>query len=141
MKATGIIRRIDDLGRIVIPKEVRRALKIHENDPFELFTQGDDTVCFRKYDPVQDKDWALAEKLVNAALCTDFVIFNMYGERKAGASSVSFKSLTDLRESSDFYVYEIKACGQVVAFLAISKDRDIAESVIAQKVLATFLAE
>ena len=140
MKATGIIRRIDDLGRIVVPKEVRRTLKIHENDPFELFIQDDNTVCFRKYDPVQDKDWALAEKLINAALCTDFAIFNMYGERKAGTSA-RFKSLADLRESSDFEVSEIKVCGQVVALLAISKDRDISEAVIAKRVLATFLSD
>ena len=50
MKATGIIRRIDDLGRIVIPKEIRRNLHIVENDPFELYIV-DDMVCFKKYRP------------------------------------------------------------------------------------------
>ena len=50
MKATGIIRRIDDLGRVVIPKEVRRTLHIQEGDPLELFTEGD-VICFRKYSP------------------------------------------------------------------------------------------
>lgn len=48
MKATGIIRRIDDLGRIVIPKEIRRNLGIHEGDPLEIFLH-EDCVCFRKY--------------------------------------------------------------------------------------------
>lgn len=49
MKATGIIRRIDDLGRVVIPKEIRRTLKIKEGDPLEIFLDRD-YVCFKKYD-------------------------------------------------------------------------------------------
>lgn len=49
MKATGIVRRIDDLGRVVIPKDIRRTLQIHEGDPLELFMQGR-AVCFKKYD-------------------------------------------------------------------------------------------
>lgn len=49
MKATGIIRRIDDLGRVVIPKEVRRTLKIKEGDPLEIFLDRD-CVCFKKYE-------------------------------------------------------------------------------------------
>ena len=50
MKATGIIRRVDDLGRIVIPKEIRRTLRIREGEPLEIYTEGKDTVCFRKYE-------------------------------------------------------------------------------------------
>ena len=49
MKATGIIRRVDDLGRVVIPKEIRRTLRIREGEPLEIFTEGKDTVCFCKY--------------------------------------------------------------------------------------------
>ena len=49
MKATGIIRRVDDLGRIVIPKDIRRAIGIREGEPHEIFIEGEDTVCFRKY--------------------------------------------------------------------------------------------
>lgn len=48
MKATGIIRRIDDLGRVVIPKEIRRNLGIREGDPLEIFLH-EDCVCFKKY--------------------------------------------------------------------------------------------
>ena len=50
MKATGIIRRIDDLGRVVIPKEIRRNCNIREGDPLEIFLQ-DGTVVLRKYNP------------------------------------------------------------------------------------------
>lgn len=53
MKATGIVRRIDDLGRVVIPKEIRRNLGIREGDPLELFTDGK-AVCFVKYSPMGD---------------------------------------------------------------------------------------
>lgn len=49
MKATGIVRRIDDLGRVVIPKEIRRSLKIREGDPLEIFLDDNDCVCFKRY--------------------------------------------------------------------------------------------
>ena len=49
MKATGIVRRIDDLGRVVIPKEIRRTLRIREGDPLEIYTDRDGEVIFKKY--------------------------------------------------------------------------------------------
>ena len=52
MKATGIVRRIDDLGRVVIPKEIRRTLRIREGDPLEIYTATDGEVIFKKYSPV-----------------------------------------------------------------------------------------
>ena len=54
MKATGIVRRIDDLGRVVIPKEIRRTLRIREGDPLEIYTEKDGGVIFRKYSPMGD---------------------------------------------------------------------------------------
>jgi AbrB family transcriptional regulator (stage V sporulation protein T) len=52
MKATGIVRRIDDLGRVVIPKEIRRTLRIRVGDPLEIFTDRDGEVIFKKYSPI-----------------------------------------------------------------------------------------
>ena len=49
MKATGIVRRIDDLGRVVIPKEIRRTMRIREGDPLEIYTTRDGEVIFKKY--------------------------------------------------------------------------------------------
>ena len=49
MKATGIVRRIDDLGRVVIPKEIRRTMRIREGDPLEIYTDSDGEVIFKKY--------------------------------------------------------------------------------------------
>lgn len=52
MKATGIVRRIDDLGRVVIPKEIRRTLRIREGDPLEIFTDREGEVILKKYSPM-----------------------------------------------------------------------------------------
>ena len=52
MKATGVVRRIDDLGRIVIPKEIRRTLRISEGSPLEIFTEKDGEIVLKKYSPI-----------------------------------------------------------------------------------------
>lgn len=77
MKATGIVRRIDDLGRIVIPKEIRRTMHIREGDPLEIFTDID-CIQFKKYSPVKElKDFAepyaeaLAKSTDKSVLITD----------------------------------------------------------------------
>lgn len=55
MKATGIIRRIDDLGRVVIPRNVRKTMGIREGDPLEIYTDPvDKTVCFKRYTPLSE---------------------------------------------------------------------------------------
>lgn len=57
MKATGIVRRIDDLGRVVIPKEIRRTMHIREGDPFEIFVDNNGCVAFKKYSyPEEEPD-------------------------------------------------------------------------------------
>ena len=56
MKATGIVRRVDDLGRVVIPKEIRRTASIREGDPLEIFIDEDGGVVFRKYIPTYRDD-------------------------------------------------------------------------------------
>ncbi len=66
MKATGIVRRIDDLGRVVIPKEIRRTLRIREGDPLEIYTATDGEVIFKKYSPVGELSefaWQYADVL------------------------------------------------------------------------------
>ena len=61
MKATGIVRRIDDLGRVVIPKEIRRTLRIREGDPLEIYTDRDGEVIFKKYSPMGEMGAMAAE--------------------------------------------------------------------------------
>lgn len=66
MKATGIVRRIDDLGRVVIPKEIRRTMRIREGDPLEIYTSADGEVIFRKYS-------VLGEMTENASQVADIM--------------------------------------------------------------------
>ena len=79
MKATGIVRRIDDLGRIVIPKEIRRTLRIRESDPLEIFTGREGEIILKKYSPIGEitmfaKPYAetLSQVSGHTALITDY---------------------------------------------------------------------
>ena len=72
MKATGIVRRIDDLGRVVIPKEIRRTMRIREGDPLEIYTDNNGEVIFKKYSPVGELAAfasQYAEALVGSTSC------------------------------------------------------------------------
>lgn len=78
MKATGIVRRIDDLGRVVIPKELRNALRLRQNEPIEIFTDANGEVILKKYSPVgelgrlaQEYADALNQSLGHIACITD----------------------------------------------------------------------
>lgn len=78
MKATGIVRRIDDLGRVVIPKEIRRTLRIREGDPLEIFTDREGGVILKKYSPIGEltdfsKEYAesLQQSIGNIVLICD----------------------------------------------------------------------
>ena len=54
MKATGIVRRIDDLGRVVVPKEIRRTLRLREGTPLEIFTDREGEIILKKYSPMME---------------------------------------------------------------------------------------
>lgn len=69
MKATGIVRRIDDLGRVVIPKEIRRTLKIREGMPMEIFTDVSGEVILKKYSPVGEMAALVSLSGLGAAIC------------------------------------------------------------------------
>ena len=78
MKATGIVRRIDDLGRVVVPKEIRRTLRIREGDPLEIFTDREGEIILKKYSPIGElgqfaKQYAdsLAQTTGNIVAITD----------------------------------------------------------------------
>lgn len=92
MQATGIIRRIDDLGRIVIPKEIRRNMGIREGDPLELWTDRDGSVIFKKYDVSNpyDQIFKNAYKTLKEHNI-EITIYNHWGEKVAG--SVKAESL------------------------------------------------
>lgn len=81
MKATGVVRRVDDLGRVVIPKEIRRSMRIREGDPLELYTTHEGAVVFKKYQPYDEKDWQQAKKIVQAITNDSFALYNNDGGR------------------------------------------------------------
>ncbi|MBR2917064.1 MAG: stage V sporulation protein T [Clostridia bacterium] len=101
MKATGIVRRIDDLGRVVIPKEIRRTMRIREGDPLEIFTESDGTVIFKKYSPIGE----LGEfaKQYAESLSKTSGLASCISDKDAiiAVSGISKKELTDKKISSE----------------------------------------
>lgn len=95
MKATGIVRRIDDLGRVVIPKEIRRTLKIREGDPLEIFTDREGEVILKKYSPVGELgevSGTFAECIAKTLNCTVCITDN---DQIVAASGSGKKELQD----------------------------------------------
>ncbi len=115
MKATGIVRRIDDLGRVVIPKEIRRTLRIREGDPLEIYTEKDGEVIFKKYSPMNDlSDFAaqLCDAIGKntghiAAVCDrDTVIAVAGAPRRELMDKRSSQELEHLMEARKIYRYQ-----------------------------------
>ena len=99
MKATGIVRRIDDLGRIVIPKELRRNLNIKEGDPLELFTTNDGMVCFKKYMPTTEREWAKARDVIRTMYPRlSFALYNSMGDKMACNGTFSLTNKLDIND-------------------------------------------
>ena len=74
MKATGIVRRIDDLGRVVIPKEIRRTLRIREGDPLEIFTDREGEIILKKYSPIGELGAFAQQYAESLALTTGHMV-------------------------------------------------------------------
>ena len=119
MKATGIVRRIDDLGRIVIPKEIRRTLRIRESDPLEIYTTADGEVVFRKYSPVEElsacaEEYAevLARQLsVTALVCDREEIVAASGPaRRDCLNRRVSRPLEQIMEQRRLYVFGGRGC-------------------------------
>lgn len=109
MKATGIVRRIDDLGRIVIPKEIRRTLRIREADPLEIFTDREGEIILKKYSPIGEmstfaKQYAesLAQVSGHTALIADRdQIIAAAGKGKGMAGKVLGREMEELLEKRE----------------------------------------
>ncbi len=95
MRATGIVRRIDELGRVVIPKEIRRTLRIRENEPLEIFTEKNGEIIFKKYSPMGElaaSSLQCAEAISKSSGCGIVVCDN---ESIIGTSGVPKKQFSD----------------------------------------------
>lgn len=124
MKATGIVRRVDDLGRVVIPKEIRRTLKIREGDPLEIFIEKD-CVCFQKYSALG----SLPEETLRVAQTMAQRTFNhqiaIYDDRYKISGPNSYSSYVDVSwednrtpfKYKDMGVYPIVSDGELYGYI------------------------
>ena len=111
MKATGIVRRIDDLGRVVIPKEIRRTMRIREGDPLEIFTEKDGELIFKKYSPIGElTDFAaqICDSLRKAsdgiaAICDRDSIIAVSGARRELLEKPVSPQLSQIMDSRSLY--------------------------------------
>jgi len=101
MKATGIVRRIDDLGRVVIPKEIRRTLRIREGAPLEIYTGKDGEVIFKKYSPVGELSEFAGDYAETLAKTSGYPICITDTDNVIAVSGVPKRELTDKKISSD----------------------------------------
>ena len=113
MKATGIVRRIDDLGRVVVPKEIRRTLRIKEGDPLEIYTDREGEVIFKKYSPIGELQSFASEYADTLQKTSSMPIFICDRDEiiaVSGASKKEYldrkisKGLEDIVESRSLYM-------------------------------------
>ena len=95
MKATGIVRRLDELGRVVIPKEIRRTQRIRRGDPLEIFTTGDGEVIFKKYSPVGEMSGVAAQYTEVLSRCFALTAFVADRDRILAVSGSGRRELAD----------------------------------------------
>ena len=128
MRATGIIRRIDDLGRVVIPKEIRRAMKIREGDPLEIYTEKNGTVCFRKYSPIGEVDLDTMKLICDKGLGRlNYTIFDRDGYSIMPKGIKEFDIDGDLPENTCI----IRSDGDIIGYLqSPSGNREVIANII-----------
>ena len=101
MKATGIVRRIDDLGRVVIPKEIRRTMRIREGDPLEIFTDREGEVIFKKYSPIGELQNFATEYCETLQKTSGMPIFVCDRDAVIAVSGASKREYMDKKISKD----------------------------------------
>jgi len=101
MKATGIVRRIDDLGRVVIPKEIRRTMRIREGDPLEIYTDSDGEVIFKKYSPIGELGNFATQYAEALAKTSGYAICITDKDNVIAVSGASKKEFTDKKISDE----------------------------------------
>lgn len=101
MKATGIVRRIDDLGRVVVPKEIRRVLRIREGDPLEIFTNNTGEVILKKYSPINDLSEVANEYAETVSKILGGTIIVSDTDQIIAASGIGRKEFNDKKVDSE----------------------------------------
>ena len=101
MKATGIVRRIDDLGRVVIPKEIRRTMRIREGDPLEIYTDVGGEVIFKKYSPIGELSSLSAQCAQAITTATKLSVVICDRDHCIAAAGISKKETLERRIAPD----------------------------------------
>ncbi len=101
MKATGIVRRIDDLGRVVVPKEIRRVLRIREGDPLEIYTGNTGEVILKKYSPINELSQFAGEYAETASKVLGGTIIVSDTDQVIAACGANRKEYTERRVDSE----------------------------------------
>ena len=140
MKATGIVRRIDDLGRVVIPKEIRRTMRIKEGDLLEIFTTRESEVVFKKYQPFEEHDWVKAKAIIKAMYPNlQFALYDDLGEKQT-ATKATFPSSVDIDE--DYNCVILNNEGDEIGYIYIEDETVEPEQRLrCSKVLKEFFSE
>jgi AbrB family looped-hinge helix DNA binding protein len=138
MKATGIVRRIDDLGRVVIPKEIRRSFRIKESDLMEIFTTNDGCVCFKKYVPMGEEDWTSIGSVLQNSILQDekFALYDRDLELKYRTSSL-FE--VDGSTVDSAFLATVRYDDETVGYLACANEEF--EPSVAVKVISAMYGE
>jgi stage V sporulation protein T len=139
MKATGIVRRIDDLGRVVIPKEIRRTIGIREGDPLEIYVGEKGEVIFKKYTPCTERECGAILKGLYHSVCLNAPgKVAVYGtddniiRRSCQAFPTYLKErAVECSDFQDYKVYTIRGLEDVIGFLVVENDNDAIRAAVA----------
>lgn len=134
MKSTGIIRRVDDLGRIVIPKEVRRTLKIAVGEPLEVYINNNDEVVFKKY---QHDNFVEIGKSIIKVLNDNGIVASVYnrdGEKIEGKGEYSID--IELVDEVTFPISDKELCNFNLGYIVVNTVPNEADKIIIETVVS-----
>jgi len=145
VKATGIVRRIDDLGRVVIPKEIRRTLRIREGDPLEIFTDREGEVILKKYSPIGElgdfaKEYveSLHQSLGHISCVTDkdFIVAVAGGTKKEFLDKSISSDLERIMEQKKTVVANRSEDGKIYNIMSNEEDAEKYSSQVIVPIIA-----
>ena len=135
MKATGIVRRIDDLGRVVIPREIRKSMRIKEGDPLKIFTTREGEVVFKKCQHFEEADWIKAKNLVKTLYPElKFALYNYLGEKQVS----TYASTPQTFEIEENAIYKDER--DLIGYICYSSDIFSTDAEKIEKMLGQFFS-
>lgn len=148
MNETGIVRRIDDLGRIVIPKEIRRNMGIKEGDPLAIYTTNDGMVCFKKYMSTTEREWVKARDVIKVMYPRlSFALYDSTGDKKACGGTFSLADKFDINDKNadDWTILTTTEEKDVIGYFMIhpnsERELNINEETTLRKMIDVLLTE